>query len=92
MYAVPSYQRWVRSQSLLPAYRLHRRFLQHLQWRCSSERWILKAPAHLQALAELCAVYPDVRVIMTHREPPEVLRWGAISRDEVLPLLQGVRD
>src|SRR5215472_15548030 len=30
MYTVPSYQRWVRSQSLLPAYRLHRRFLQHL--------------------------------------------------------------
>jgi len=73
MYAVPSYQRWVRSQSLLPAYRLHRRFLQHLQWRCRGDRWILKAPAHLQALAELCAVYPDVGVILTHREPLEVL-------------------
>ena len=73
MYVVPSYQKWVRSQSLLPAYRLHRRFLQHLQWRCSGDRWILKAPAHLPALAELCAVYPDVGVIMTHREPLEVL-------------------
>jgi len=73
MYAVPSYQHWVRSQSLLPAYRLHRRFLQHLQWHCRGERWILKAPAHLQALGELCAVYPDVGVIMTHREPLEVL-------------------
>ena len=31
-------------------------------------------------------------VVDTTREPPEVLRWGAISRDEVLPLLQGVRD
>jgi Sulfotransferase family len=73
MYAVPSYQGWVRSQSLLPAYRLHRRFLQQLQWRCRGERWVLKAPAHLPALAELCAVYPDIGVIMTHREPLEVL-------------------
>jgi hypothetical protein len=73
MYVVPSYQGWVRSQSLLPAYRLHRRFLQQLQWRCSGERWVLKAPAHLPALAELCAVYPDIGVIMTHREPLEVL-------------------
>jgi len=73
IYAVPSYQRWMRAQSLLPAYRLHRRFLQHLQWRCRGDRWILKAPAHLQALGELCAVYPDVGVIMTHREPLEVL-------------------
>jgi hypothetical protein len=73
MYAVSSYQSWVRSQSLLPAYQLHRRFLQQLQWRCSGERWVLKAPAHLPALAELCAVYPDVGVIMTHREPLEVL-------------------
>jgi Sulfotransferase family len=73
MYVVPSYQGWVRSQSLLPAYRLHRRFLQQLQWRCRGERWVLKAPAHLPALAELCAVYPDIGVIMTHREPLEVL-------------------
>jgi len=73
MYVVPSYQRWMRSQSLLPAYRLHRHFLQQLQWHCSSERWVLKAPAHLSALEELCAVYPDVGVIMTHREPLEVL-------------------
>jgi len=73
MYVVPSYQSWVRAQSLLPAYRLHQRFLQQLQWRCRGDRWILKAPAHLPALRELCAVYPDVRVIMTHREPLEVL-------------------
>jgi len=73
MYVVPSYQRWMRSQSLVPAYQLHRCFLQQLQWRCSGDRWILKAPAHLSALGELCAVYPDVGVIMTHREPLEVL-------------------
>jgi hypothetical protein len=34
---------------------------------------VLKAPAHLAALRELAAVYPDVGVIMMHREPLEVL-------------------
>jgi len=73
MYVVPSYQTWMRAQDLVPAYRLHRRFLQHLQWRCPGDRWVLKAPAHLAALRELCVVYPDVGVVMTHREPLEVL-------------------
>jgi len=73
MYAVPSYQAWVDAADRLPSYQLHRRFLQHLQWRCGGERWVLKAPAHLPALKELFVVYPDARVIMTHREPLEVL-------------------
>ena len=73
MYTVPSYQTWVREQDFRPAYELHRRFLQQLQWRCPGTRWVLKAPAHLPQLRALCAVYPDVGVIMTHREPLEVL-------------------
>jgi Sulfotransferase family len=73
MYVVPSYQTWMRVQDLVPAYQLHRRFLQQLQWRCRGDRWVLKAPGHLPTLRELCAVYPDVGLIMTHREPLEVL-------------------
>jgi hypothetical protein len=77
MYVVPSYQDWMRSQDLLPAYELHRRFLQQLQWRYHGDRWVLKSPSHLPALRELCVVYPDVCVIMTHREPLEVIASGA---------------
>ena len=73
MYGVPSYLNWMRAQDLRPAYELHRRFLQQLQWRCPGDRWVLKAPSHLPALRELCSVYPDVSLIMTHREPLEVL-------------------
>ncbi len=73
MYVVPSYSDWVGAQDLRPAYQLHRRFLQHLQRHCRGERWVLKAPAHLPSLAALFSVYPDAGVIMTHREPLEVL-------------------
>jgi Sulfotransferase family len=72
-YFVPSYQAWLEQQDLRPAYRYHRQFLQQLQWRCARERWVLKAPPHLPGLHALFAVYPDARVIVTHRDPLEVV-------------------
>ena len=72
-YFVPSYQSWLEQQDLSPAYRFHRQFLQHLQWRCGSERWVLKAPPHLPGLRALFTTYPDAGVIMTHRDPLEVV-------------------
>jgi hypothetical protein len=70
---VPAYQSWLEEQDLEPAYRYHRRFLQHLQWGDAGERWLLKAPPHLPGLRALFAVYPDANVIMTHRDPLEVV-------------------
>jgi len=70
---VPSYQSWLEQQDLEPAYRYHRRFLQHLQWGYPGERWLLKAPPHLPGVRALFAVYPDADVIVTHRDPLEVV-------------------
>jgi len=83
MYAVPSYQRWLSYKDLRPVYAFHRRFLQHLQWRCPAERWVLKAPSHLFALDALLATYPDARIIQTHRDPHAVVASVA-SLDVVL--------
>jgi len=74
---VPSYLDWLESEDLRPAYAEHRRFLQHLQWRCPGERWVLKAPAHLFDLGALFSTYPDARVVMTHRDPVEVAASNA---------------
>jgi hypothetical protein len=73
MWFVPSYQSWLERQDLRPAYRYHRQFLQQLQWRCPGERWILKAPPHLPGLRALFATYPDANMIVTHRDPLEVV-------------------
>jgi len=69
---VPSYQTWLETIDLRPCYEWHRRFLQHLQWRCPGDRWVLKAPAHLFGLPALFQVYPDAGVIFTHRDPLKV--------------------
>jgi hypothetical protein len=70
---IPSYRRWLDEEGQLPAYRFHRRFLQHLQHQEGVARWVLKCPDHLFALRELRAVYPDARVVFVHRDPVKVL-------------------
>jgi hypothetical protein len=70
---VPSYQAWLESADLRSVYASHRRQLQYLQWRCPAERWVLKSPGHLWALESLLAVYPDARIVQTHRDPLEVI-------------------
>jgi hypothetical protein len=73
MYRVPTYQAWLEHQDLRPAYAYHRAFLQHLQWRGLSGRWVLKAPGHLYGLEAIFATYPDAIVVQTHRDPVGVL-------------------
>ncbi len=73
MYFMPSYRTWYDGQDKRPAYEFHRRFLQHLQWRCPRKRWVLKAPSHLLALPDLFQVYPDAEIVLTHRDPLKVL-------------------
>ena len=73
MFFVSSYRIWHEDQDKVPAYEFHRQFLQHLQWRCPGSHWVLKAPSHLMSLEELFQVYPDARVILTHRDPVKVL-------------------
>jgi hypothetical protein len=82
-YTVPSYQKWLAAQDWRPIYAFHRQFLQHLQWRCPAVRWVLKAPSHLFALEALLAIYPDARIIQTHRHPLPVVASQA-SMDAVL--------
>ena len=72
-HVVPSYAAWLASTDLVPAYAFHRQMLQLLQWRAPAERWVLKAPSHLAALGPLLAVYPDARIVWTHRDPLTVI-------------------
>jgi len=73
-YRVPSYARWLLWEAdMAPAYRWHRRYLQHLQSRHACGRWLLKSPGHLWSLGALIAEYPDAVVLQTHRDPLRVI-------------------
>jgi hypothetical protein len=70
---IPSYQAWLDAADLRWVYASHRRQLQYLQWRCPAERWVLKSPGHLWPLDALLAIYPDARIVQTHRDPLKVV-------------------
>lgn len=75
---LPSYRAWLDRQDPTPAYRYLLRLLRFLQWQKrvsgrAGERFVLKAPFHLGHLDVLFAVFPDAKVIQTHRDPLETI-------------------
>jgi hypothetical protein len=73
-YRVPSYAAYLDNRSSLrPAYEVHHLVLQILQRRFPRRRWLLKSPVHLRSPQTLLEVYPDARLIVTHRDPLTVL-------------------
>ncbi len=70
-----SYMEWFSNGSdMLGTMRFHKRFLQYLQsGGVKGQRWLLKSPVHLRRLPEIFEVYPDARIIMTHRGPADIV-------------------
>jgi hypothetical protein len=69
LYQTPAYDQLLMNLSWEPAYRYHQRVLKLLQWRNPRERWLLKAPNHMNHLPLLMQTYPDARIVQTHRDP-----------------------
>lgn len=71
---VPGYDAWMAGENATPAYTYLRRMLQFLQWQkrqrgVTGERWVLKAPQHLLDMDVLLKIFPNARIIQTHRDP-----------------------
>lgn len=66
---IPSYTEWLDEQDMLPAYTYLKTLLQVLHWQRGARRWVLKTPAHLDNLDVLLTVFPQARIIQTHRDP-----------------------
>lgn len=69
MFNVPSYSKWLDTAHHSATYSHHRRILQTLQWKYPGERWLLKSPAHIEAIEAVLDVYPDANLIQMHRDP-----------------------
>jgi hypothetical protein len=97
---IPTYGRWCEGQDATPAYRQLADLLRLVGWsqQSSSIRpWILKTPQHMLDLPALLKVFPDARLIFTHRDPQSVvgsaasLAWNQtiIYADDVDPIQVG---
>lgn len=70
---IPTYHRWfLDSASYAPAFEYEYRLLQVLQANAPG-RWTLKNPWHPLFLDALTAQFPDAQLVMTHRDPAEVV-------------------
>lgn len=79
-YRVPSYSRWHQAFDHTEGYRYFRRVLQTLQWLRGGERWVLKAPQHLEQLKPLLSVFPDAILVQTHRDPvPAIISLASLT-------------
>jgi len=78
-YDTPSYNQWAITQpEILPrTYRLHRNFLQTLQYGNDRKPWLLKSPGHLSTAPALFSEYPDAIVVHTHRDPQKFVGSAA---------------
>ena len=77
---VPGYARWCEGTDATPAYRQMARLLKLIGWsqQASSLRpFVLKTPQHMLDLPALLAVFPDARLVFTHRDPQAVVGSAA---------------
>jgi hypothetical protein len=65
---LPAFREWIFSTDTISAYQYHKRFLQVLQAEAPGT-WNLKMPSHALFIETLLQVYPDARLIWTHRDP-----------------------
>ncbi len=63
-----SYRRYLLEADHTAALGFHREFLQHVQWGNERKRWALKGSDHMLWMSELAALYPDAKLIWTHRD------------------------
>ena len=69
---LPTYSKWVESQDHIHAYAQLKIMLKYLQWQNpgrDKKRWVLKSPHHLGFIDKLLNIFPDSKVIQTHRDP-----------------------
>jgi len=89
---VYGYHAWWRSADFTAAYHYHRRVVKLLQSQRPPALWLFKAPHRIFNLEALVEAYPDVRFVMTHRDPGKVVPSYASLVSTIFPAPGGERD
>ena len=79
-WCVPGFARWSEQVDATPAYRHMANLLRLIGWsqqESSLRPWLLKTPQHMLDLPALLQVFPDARLIFTHRDPRAIVGSAA---------------
>ncbi|HWI11037.1 MAG TPA: sulfotransferase [Burkholderiaceae bacterium] len=79
---VPRWRDWYLAHDRQTHYAYLRKALQALQWQDrragrAPRRWLLKCPQHLENLGAVMQTFPDATLVLTHRDPLEVIQSAA---------------
>jgi hypothetical protein len=72
-WSAPTYDAWWARQGEAAAYEHYYRCVQLIGSNEPQKRWLLKNPGHIHHLDLLFAVFPDAKVIQTHRDPAKAI-------------------
>ena len=89
---VESYRTWWRGADLTDTYHYHRRVVKLLESQRPPDLWLFKAPHHKFHLEAMVSAYPEVRFVMTHRDPAKVVPSYASIVSAILPPADGERN
>ncbi|WP_052757436.1 sulfotransferase family protein [Sphingobium chungbukense] len=73
----PRYEKWFLQQDETPSYRRLADNLRLIGAREPNKTWLLKNPSHSIGIDALLRVFPDARIVATHRDPFETIASGA---------------
>lgn len=71
---LPDYAAHYKSEDQTGPYTYLKRSLKAMQWLRGGQRWVLKSPQHLEQFGVLYRTFPDATVVVTHRDPVEVIQ------------------
>jgi hypothetical protein len=78
-FELPSYKQWYVEQQHDEGYRYLKKALQVLQYQNDhneedkKRRWVLKSPQHVDQLLTIHRIFPDAKIIRTHRDPVQAV-------------------
>jgi len=87
---IPTFAKWLMEHDQTFAYAYMTELLKLVEWFRDDppgKTWILKSPQHMQDLDALLNVFPEAKLIFSHRDPLKVvgsacsMTWNSIVRD-----------
>ncbi|MEU6857786.1 sulfotransferase [Glycomyces sp. NPDC046736] len=82
--SMPGYRKFLEERNFLPDFEYYKKVLQVLQFGGPRRRWVLKSPYHLEHLDKLIKVFPDAKIMWTHRDPNTVMgSWCSLMETGV---------
>jgi hypothetical protein len=86
---VPGFTKWLEENDQAFAYEYMVKVLKIIAWfrGDTTGTWLLKTPNHMQHFKEMAKVFPDARLIFTHRDPVRCVgsmcsvAWNGLLRD-----------